>query len=308
MSFVALSQQRRGRKFPTIFYINEKLIPLAKSYKLKGNARRGGEMYTVTSIRKLKGIFYQVTLDNQEKIRVSEDLLVRFRLLKGSELTAEKLAEVKEQASYDYGLQAALNYISYQLRTEKEVRTYLQKKEVPLEDRHKIVARLKELDVLNDQTYAVSYVRTQIRLSDKGPSNLTQQLRKKGVQDDLIVEAMELYTPELQAEIAARTAAKGLKKIRGKSYRETLQKLHLNLTKKGFNQDIIQQAMDQLEYEIDETQEWEILQKEGQKLLQRDHSKDYSKKKMKIKQKLYQKGFAADLIQQFIDEEVLDEK
>ena len=261
-------------------------------------------MYTVTGIRKLKGTFYQVTIDHQEKIKVSEDLLVRFRLLKGSELTEEQMADVKEQASYDYGLQEALNYISYQLRTEKETRTYLQKKEIPLEDRHKIIARLKELDVLNDRTYAMSYVRTQIRLSDKGPSNLYQQLRKKGVQDDLIDEALELYTPELQAEIAARTAAKGVKKIRGKSYRETL----MNLTKKGFNQDIIQQAVDQLDYEMDEAQEWEVLQKEGQKLVQRDRSKDNGKKKMKLKQKLYQKGFTTDLIQQFIDKEELNEE
>lgn len=265
-------------------------------------------MYTVTGIRKLKGTFYQVTIDHQEKIKVSEDLLVRFRLLKGSELTEEQMADVKEQASYDYGLQEALNYISYQLRTEKETRTYLQKKEIPLEDRHKITARLKELDVLNDRTYAMSYVRTQIRLSDKGPSNLYQQLRKKGVQDDLIDEALELYTPELQAEIAARTAAKGVKKIRGKSYRETLQKLRMNLTKKGFNQDIIQQAVDQLDYEMDEAQEWEVLQKEGQKLVQRDRSKDNGKKKMKLKQKLYQKGFTTDLIQQFIDKEELNEE
>ncbi|GAA3024078.1 recombination regulator RecX [Tetragenococcus solitarius] len=265
-------------------------------------------MYTVKSIRKLKGIFYQVVIDTDEKIKVSEDLLVRFRLLKGSELTAEKLAEVKEQASYDYGLQEALNYISYQLRTEKETRTYLQKKEVPLEDRHKIVARLKELGVINDQTYAKSYVRTQIRLSDKGPSSLRQQLIKKGVKEAFISEAMELYTPELQAEIAGRTAAKGLKKIRGKSYRETIQKLRLNLIKKGFNSDVVQQAIDQLDYEIDETKEWEILQKEGQKLLQKDHTKDLAKRKMKIKQKLYQKGFPTDLIQQFIDKEELDEK
>lgn len=291
-----------------IILINAELIPLSKSYKLKENVRRGGKMYTVTSIRKLKGTFYQVTIDHQEKIKVSEDLLVRFRLLKGSELTEEQMADVKEQASYDFGLQEALNYISYQLRTEKEVRTYLQNKEIPLEDRHKIVARLKELGVLNDQTYAVSYVRTQIRLSDKGPANLTQQLRKKGVQDDLIAEAMALYTPELQAEIAANTAVKGLKKIRGKSHHETLQKLRLNLIKKGFNQDIAQQAIEGLDYEIDESQEWETLQKEGQKLLKRDRSNDSSKKKMKLKQKLYQKGFTVDMIQKFIDEEVLDEK
>nr|WP_231557742.1 RecX family transcriptional regulator [Tetragenococcus muriaticus] len=66
--------------------------------------------------------------------------------------------------------------------------------------------------------------------------------------------------------------------------------------------------MEGLDYEIDESQEWETLQKEGQKLLKRDRSNDSSKKKMKLKQKLYQKGFTIDMIQKFIDEEVLDEK
>ena len=41
-----------------------------------------------------------------------------------------------------------MNYISYQLRSEKEVRTYLKDKEINLEDRHLVVQRLKELNLL----------------------------------------------------------------------------------------------------------------------------------------------------------------
>ena len=73
-----------------------------------------------------------------------------------------------------------MNYISYQLRSEKEVRTYLKDKEINLEDRHLVVQRLKELNLLDDRTYGESYLRTQIRLGDKGPSVISHQLKQKG--------------------------------------------------------------------------------------------------------------------------------
>ena len=70
--------------------------------------------------------------------------------------------------------------MSYQLRSEKEIRTYLKDKEINLEDRNKIVERLKELDLINDLVYGESFVRTNVRLSDKGPKKLAQQLQQKG--------------------------------------------------------------------------------------------------------------------------------
>ena len=72
-----------------------------------------------------------------------------------------------------------MNYLSYQLRSEKEIRTYLKEKEILQEDRNKIVARLKELDLVDDLVYGESYVRTNMRLSDKGPKKLAQQMQQK---------------------------------------------------------------------------------------------------------------------------------
>lgn len=136
-------------------------------------------MNTIIRINKGKGPFYEVATSEGETLRVSEDLLVRFRLLKGKELSEEELKEIKKSAGVDLGLQQAMNYISYQLRSEMEVRTYLKDKEIEKQDRDLVVERLKELNLIDDKNYGESYIRTQVRMSDKGPVVISQQLRKK---------------------------------------------------------------------------------------------------------------------------------
>ncbi|EGG52322.1 hypothetical protein HMPREF9520_02973, partial [Enterococcus faecalis TX1467] len=79
-------------------------------------------MTTITRISKDKGEFYLLWLSS-EKLRVSEDILVRQRLLKGQELSDTLIEEIKKASSYDVGLQMAMNYLSYQLRSKKEIFT-----------------------------------------------------------------------------------------------------------------------------------------------------------------------------------------
>lgn len=149
-------------------------------------------MNTIIRINKGKGPFYEVATSEGETLRVSEDLLVRFRLLKGKELSEEELKEIKKSAGFDLGLQQAMNYISYQLRSEMEVRTYLKDKEIEKQDRDLVVERLKELNLIDDKNYGESYIRTQVRMSDKGPVVISQQLRKKGLKDPVIQEVLPL--------------------------------------------------------------------------------------------------------------------
>ena len=134
-------------------------------------------MTTITRISKDKGEFYLLWLSSGEKLRVSEDILVRQRLLKGQELSDTLIEEIKKASSYDVGLQMAMNYLSYQLRSKKEIFTYLKEKEIVPEDRVKIVQRLEELRLLDDAIFSESYVRTAMRTSDKGPRNVAQQLK-----------------------------------------------------------------------------------------------------------------------------------
>ncbi|OJG15390.1 hypothetical protein RU96_GL002441 [Enterococcus canintestini] len=260
-------------------------------------------MITVARVAKGKNGFYEVDLSNGETLRVSEDLLIKFRLLKGLELDEKTLAEINKNAHYDVGVQLALNYISYQLRSEKEVRTYLKDREIPSSDREKIIAHLKDLSVLDDKIYGESYVRTQMRLSDKGPAVIKQQLRQKGLTPEVIENALWLYDDKTQIEVAEHAAQKILKKIHNKSFKETKQKLQLTLRQKGFSGDITNLVLANLELEIDEDLEKEALKKAGEKLWRRHQNKAPQIRKQKIKQSLYQKGFSLEEIQQFIDEQ-----
>ena len=182
-------------------------------------------MLTVVKISQGRGPYYKVEFSNGEKLRLSEDTVVRHRLLKGQELDEKMLDEIKQEGKEDLGFQLALNYLSYQLRTEKELRTYLKENEIESADRQKIVVRLKEMDLLNDLVYGESYVRTQMRIGDKGPRVLQQKLKQKGLNDTDIQHALYLYEADEQFQVAAHTAKKAMRKFHHSSPREVQRKI-----------------------------------------------------------------------------------
>ncbi|MGX7025129.1 recombination regulator RecX [Vagococcus hydrophili] len=265
-------------------------------------------MEIIQSIRKLKNNHYNVTTKSGRKIRVSEDTLVRFRLLKGQEIEDDALTEIEKEAELDIGYQFALSYLSYQLRSEKEIRDHLKKKEVSSEGIIYVVNKLHEINLLDDLVFAESYVRTVMKTQDKGPQTVKQQLFKKGISEDNIAKALELFTFDEQEEMGMRLAEKALRKYQNKSHKEKINKVRQHLFTKGYSGDVIELVMSNLEVEKDEDDEWDRIMVEGQKLWRRHQRLDASKKKQKIRQSLFQKGYDFDLINRFIEEKELEDE
>lgn len=261
----------------------------------------------IQNVTKEKNDLYTIYLTDGQQFQVSEDILVRYRLLKDTELTPEKIREMKQAASLDVGFQQAVTYISYQLRTEKEVRQYLSKREIAKAQHDGIIDRLKDLKLVDDCIFSESYLRTQIRLGDKGPLVLQQKLKEKGVSETLIQEVLPMYSFEDQLEIAQRVAKKSMKKNQRKSFKESIQKTRIHLMQKGFSNDIIQEAISTLAMEPDEEQEWAGLVKEAEKTIKKLQRFDEKTRRVKLKQRLFQKGFSYDFIQKYMDEEYQDE-
>ncbi|MGX7203947.1 recombination regulator RecX [Enterococcus pingfangensis] len=265
-------------------------------------------MLTVVKISQGRGPYYKVEFSNGEKLRLSEDTVVRHRLLKGQELTEEALEAIKQEGKEDLGFQLALNYLSYQLRTEKELHTYLKDKEIEQADRKKIIERLKEINLVDDLIYSESYVRTQMRLGDKGPRVLQQKLKQKGVSDNNIQQALYLYEEDEQFQVAFHTAQKALRKFHRSSQREVRQKLQQLLMTKGFNGDISKSVLAEIDFSDILDQETDALELQGEKLWRKNQRFEPAKKRQKVKQSLYQKGFQLDQIDAFIQrKEAADE-
>ncbi|MFD0897801.1 recombination regulator RecX [Loigolactobacillus binensis] len=260
-------------------------------------------MPTITKIttQKRKGR-YNIYLDEVYAFPVSESVLIQFRLAKGMEITPELRKELDTAEAHAQAYQLALNYLSYQLRTEMEMRIYLKQHDIPLAVRQQVVARLYELNLLDDAGYAASYVRTAMRTSDKGPQVIRTKLREKGVKSELITIALEEFKPATLLTNGLKLAEKLAKRYRQQSFNTRKQKIRLGLRQKGFDSDTTNQIIGQLDLVKDEDSEWAALVEQGEKTWRKTARYSGYERQQKAKQQLYRKGFALDQIERFLTE------
>lgn len=259
-------------------------------------------MHKIEKISKKDARFYEIHLSTGESLRVVEAVLIRYNLHKEKILTAEQVRELQQASDFEAAYQQAINYLSWQLRTERELHIYLQQKAYSAEAIQSACQRLAELNLLNDQLYGESYVRTMLRTSDKGPQQIARQLQQKGLSEENIQQALELYSVEEQLQIAERVGEKLANRHRTRSYQEKQQKIRQGLQQKGFAGSIVDQVMNKLALTKDTEQEQDLLQMQGDKLWQRYEKSEPRKREQKICRALLQKGFDYDLIRGYIQE------
>jgi len=79
----------------------------------------------ITNYKKKKTNLYEVTLSNNEKLLLYDDVILKYELLLKKEINEKELDEIIEFNSYLESYNKALKFIITKLRTEKEIRTKL---------------------------------------------------------------------------------------------------------------------------------------------------------------------------------------
>ena len=245
---------------------------------------------------------YNIYLDDEYAFPVDEAVLVRHVLFKGMEITKEFQRQLEQEDNFSKAFSRAVNYLSYSLRSEKEVREDLVSHEFSLETAIGVIEKLKEMKYIDDLTYAESYTRTAANLNGKGPYNIRQELKKRGIKETIIEQALLEYPMEQRIENGIAAAEKVLKRTKQSSSKETNNKVRQGLMQKGFNNDEITEILNQVDTAKDEDDEYEALKKQGEKIWRKQSKLEGSKKIQKVKSSLYQKGFNRELINQFITE------
>lgn len=261
---------------------------------------------TLIKTQKRKGR-YNIYLDGKYAFPLGEDVLIRFGLSKGRELTTEEIDNLKEADNTSKAYQKALNYLAHQLRTKKEIKDHLRQNEVAENDIEQTLDKLTEMDLVDDLKYAQSFVRTTAKTADKGPTVIKSKLKQKGIAENEIEEAL-LEFPEEQQVINGVTAAKkSVRHFHGESFRTKTNKIRQQLMQKGFNGDVINLIMEELDLQPDDTKEQEALTIQGDKLWRKNHRYIGKKRQQKVRQGLYRKGFSGDLIDQYLKDKSEEE-
>ena len=158
--------------------------------------------------------------------------------------------DAAEGQSFTDCLTAALRYLSYRPRTVREVERRLEGRFAsPVVE--KTITYLKGLKYLDDASFCAQWIGSRERRRPRGSRALRQELRRLGVEQQLVDEALEGMDETASARNAGRKQASKLV-AKGSTPQEFRQKLTPFLQRRGFSYGATKEAINSLWSELQE--------------------------------------------------------
>jgi regulatory protein len=147
---------------------------------------------------------------------------------KGREKPAEP-ADPESQAR-----QICLNQLSYAPKTRSQLREALIKREIPEDIADEVLGRFAEVGLIDDAAFAKAWVESRHYGKGLAGRALKAELRRRGVDNDDIDEAVAAIDPDSEAETARRLVDRKLSSTRGLPTDTRTRRLAGMLARKGY--------------------------------------------------------------------------
>jgi regulatory protein len=183
---------------------------------------------TVTAVvaqeRTRRHLGTRVNVFINDRFSFALDLIMaeRYGLRPGLNIDRALLDELLREDGDARAYARALHFLSYRLRTRREIEERLQRDEWPPAVIERVLARLQREGQINDGNFAAAWVESRSLSRPRGARALQFELRKKGVAKESIQEALPDSEQEIanaaealrrkQREYAASTSAHGAKR------------------------------------------------------------------------------------------------
>lgn len=141
---------------------------------------------------------------------------------------------------FSKAMNRAMYYLGKQIRSRKEVSTYLARKETEPEVMEAVLDRLEKLGYLNDQYYAERFAAARIKKG--GSFRVSMELRGKGISAEDAQAALEQIDPAQEEQSALRYAERAL---RGETDDKARRRAYAALSRRGYSGELIRRVMEQ---------------------------------------------------------------
>lgn len=182
---------------------------------------------------------YNLFLDNDERISITDDLILKFNISSGREFSDEEFKLLKDAADVAFTREKALELLSLREHGSGELRTKLLQKGYQKAAIAEVIDYLKEKNYLNDGRFADLYSQELIQRKKLGPAKLKEKLYQRGVPADVSQKIMLNYDRETQIENCRFHFEKKFKSRTSFETREEKAKAVRFLQGKGFGWDVI---------------------------------------------------------------------
>ena len=157
----------------------------------------------------------------------------------GMDIGSLDMSKIAGEDERKYAMDAALNFLSYQMRSKKEVRDKLKLKNVSEKTAEYAIQKLEEMGYLDDRKYAAIF--TEELKERMGKRGIRQKLYEKGIENEIIKETLDSLGDF--AAILRPQAEKLFQKYGDPNTFKTRQKVIRTLLGRGFDLDEIKSAV-----------------------------------------------------------------
>lgn len=130
--------------------------------------------------------------------------------------------------------QICLNQLEHAPRTRSELAAVLRKKGIGDEVAEQVLSRFAEVGMIDDALFAQLWVSSRQRNKGLAGRALSQELRRKGVDDDAIADALATIAPELELATARSLVDRRLSATTGLPRQTRVRRLTGMLARKGY--------------------------------------------------------------------------
>ncbi len=156
----------------------------------------------ITAVEKAKGNRYTVFVDGAYWYILDLEIILKNHLEPGREVDEEQLEELRQQAERRTARERAYYLLGYRDHSCKELYDKLQKSARP-EIAAEIVALMQEQGLLDDEKYARKLAAYYLESKKWGSRRVFQELYRRGIDRELIQEALEACAVDPRPQILA---------------------------------------------------------------------------------------------------------
>lgn len=207
------------------------------------------EPSSITSIEPQKKHLDRVSVfvDGEFVIGVHAEVIAAAGFWVGQPISVSELQALAAREEARKARESALTLLGVRARSRKELRDRLLQKGYAPEAADEALASLERGGFVNDAEFSEAWVRGRTGGRLMGPNRLSAELRQKGVDRELIDQALQTIDPEMELDLALTVGRQKVEQFRGETpqeQREGRRKLAALLQRRGFSWNTCTRVLD----------------------------------------------------------------
>lgn len=185
----------------------------------------------------MKKNIYNVYLSNGEVLELDESVITNNELLLKKRIDNDLYDKLKRDNKICILVNASIKYINVRLRSIKEIKNYLLKKEDDNDLIDEVISRLIKMGYLDDRRFTEAYIKDKLNFTSWGDYKIINELNKLGISSLDIGNNIDLLNDDILNERMRKIIDKDIKTNKKYSGLKLKNKIYNHLLTSGYSKE-----------------------------------------------------------------------